>query len=69
MEDINLEKGATCPLGPPVWHYKCLECGHEFEMPVPKGPSEEKGRLCPGCKSPNIARIDTVKSEACPPGG
>jgi DNA-directed RNA polymerase subunit RPC12/RpoP len=69
MAEDNLEKCAACPLGPPAWRYKCGACGNEFEMPAPKGPSEEKGRVCPECKSPNIVRVDIVKSEACPPGG
>jgi putative FmdB family regulatory protein len=59
----------ACPLGPPDWHYKCRNCGNEFDMPVPKGPSEEKGRTCPKCRSKDIKRIFTVKSEVCPPGG
>jgi DNA-directed RNA polymerase subunit RPC12/RpoP len=69
MEKDNLEKCAACPFGPPAWRYKCGECANEFEMPSPSGPTEEKNRTCPRCKSQNIARIDIVKSEACPPGG
>jgi DNA-directed RNA polymerase subunit RPC12/RpoP len=69
MSEINPEKGGSCPFGPPDWRYKCGECGHEFEMPAPKGPADEKGRACPVCHSHNIARINVVKSEACPPGG
>ena len=64
-------KCLACPItsGPPDWHYVCLACKTEFTLPVPKGPSDEKGRACPRCKSVNIERIKTVKSEACPPGG
>ena len=59
----------ACPLGPPDWHYRCGSCGNEFAMPVPKGPGEEKKRVCPKCQSREIKRLYTVKSEACPPGG
>ncbi|MCK4273769.1 MAG: hypothetical protein KAW90_02670 [Dehalococcoidales bacterium] len=62
----------TCsvrPYGPPAWQYKCHECGHEFEMPAPKGPTEERSHTCPECHSKNIERLNIVKSEACPPGG
>jgi hypothetical protein len=38
-------------------------------MPVPKGPSDEKRRVCPECKSADIERTGVVKAEACPPGG
>jgi DNA-directed RNA polymerase subunit RPC12/RpoP len=60
---------SSCPLGPPDWLYLCGQCQAKFSMPAPKGPSEEKSRACPKCQSKNIKLIDTVKSEACPPGG
>ncbi len=69
MAEINIEKCVTCPLGPPAWRYKCGGCDSELEMPAPNGPTDEKGRACPKCKSHSITRVDTVKSEACPPGG
>jgi DNA-directed RNA polymerase subunit RPC12/RpoP len=69
MADIDLESGASCPIGPPAWHYQCNECGREFDMPVPSGPREEKERTCPGCGTKNIAVTNVVKAEACPPGG
>jgi len=59
----------ACPYGPPAWQYKCHECGHKFEMPAPKGPTDAKSRTCPECKSKDIERVNIVKSEACPPGG
>jgi putative FmdB family regulatory protein len=67
VPDENMCK--ACPLGPPNWQYRCRQCGFEFEMPAPKGPSEEKSRACPKCGSKDIERLDVVKSEACPPGG
>jgi len=69
MTKSDAEKYAACSYGPPDWQYKCLDCGEIFEMPAPKGPSEEKSRRCPVCQSQNIERINAVKSEACPPGG
>ncbi len=69
MADIDLEKCAGCPSGPPDWRYKCKSCGREFEMPAPKGPTEEKGRACPGCGSKNIVVTNVGKAEVCPPGG
>jgi DNA-directed RNA polymerase subunit RPC12/RpoP len=32
-----------------MWKYECQKCGLRFEMPIPKSPSEEKGRRCPQC--------------------
>jgi len=69
MAELNIEKCAACPLGPPDWRYKCNTCATKFEMPAPSGPSDEKSRGCPACKSHNIERVSLVKSEACPPGG
>jgi len=69
MAKLNTDKFAACPLGPPAWRYECRECGHKFNMAAPKGPSEEKKRACPKCQSKDIKRLNTVKSEACPPGG
>jgi DNA-directed RNA polymerase subunit RPC12/RpoP len=69
MAKLDAKKCAACPLGPPDWVYKCGGCGAKFNLPAPKGPAEEKSRACPKCASKNIKRIDTVKSEACPPGG
>ena len=67
IPDIKL--CAKCSLGPPAWHYKCGDCEHEFEMPAPKGPAEERKRSCPECKSSNIKVTNIHKSEACAPGG
>jgi DNA-directed RNA polymerase subunit RPC12/RpoP len=69
MKKADAEKCDACSYGPPDWQYKCLECSNIFELPAPKGPSEEKNRYCPACKSKNIERVNIVKSEVCPPGG
>ena len=69
MKKPDVEKCNACSYGPPDWQYKCLDCNKKFKMPAPKGPSDEKNRGCPDCKSHNIKRINVIKSEACPPGG
>ncbi|MGD9143453.1 MAG: hypothetical protein PVG61_06380 [Dehalococcoidia bacterium] len=69
MSDPDTEKCKACSYGPPDWQYKCLDCTQVFKLPAPRGPSDEKNRRCPNCDSPNIERINVVKSEACPPGG
>ncbi len=69
MVDSIPKECLACSLGPPEWHYICQACKNEFTMPVPKGPSEEKSRVCPRCKSADIRRIKSEKTEACPPGG
>jgi len=65
----DITSGSACRLGPPALQYECQECGHKFEMPVSKGPTEEKSRTCPKCHSKSIKRVNIVKSEVCPPGG
>ena len=69
MAKVNPDKYAACAYGPPAFRYKCQKCGHKFEMSAPKGPSEERNRVCPKCQSKDIKRLNTVESEACPPGG
>ena len=58
-----------CSFGPPAWNYMCDNCKCEFEMPAPKGPTEERKRACPECGSMNIKVTSIHKSEACAPGG
>jgi rRNA maturation endonuclease Nob1 len=69
MTEAKPEECLACPLGPPDWQYVCHHCKAEFTMPVPKGPTEEKSRVCPQCGKANIIRIKSAKTEACPPGG
>ncbi|HEY98386.1 MAG TPA: hypothetical protein G4O16_09440 [Dehalococcoidia bacterium] len=69
MKKQDIEKCADCSYGPPDWQYECPDCGAEFEIPAPKGPSDEKNRSCPECAGKNIKRVGIAKSEACPPGG
>lgn len=69
MKKIDGKECTACVLGPPAWRYKCHDCERGFEMPAPKGPSEERKRVCPACKSKNIKVTSIHKSEACTPGG
>jgi DNA-directed RNA polymerase subunit RPC12/RpoP len=69
VERLNVSSCSTGLISPPAWQYKCHECGYEFQMPVPRGPTEERSRTCPKCHSRNIERLYTYESEACPPGG
>jgi DNA-directed RNA polymerase subunit RPC12/RpoP len=39
---FNIFEGST-------WKYECHQCGHTFEMPIPKSPTEDKDRKCPVC--------------------
>ena len=69
MKKPDVENLADRSNGPPDWQYECLDCGKKFEMPAPRGPSEEKNRSCPECSGKNIKRVGIAKSEVCPPGG
>jgi DNA-directed RNA polymerase subunit RPC12/RpoP len=69
MDKPDKDKCEACSFGPPDWQYRCDDCGHEFRLPAPKGPADEKDRTCPKCQGRHITRLDVVKSEACPPGG
>ncbi|MDP2916966.1 MAG: hypothetical protein Q8O16_03435 [Dehalococcoidia bacterium] len=40
-----------------------------FDMPVPRGPTEEKALRCPECDSPQIERVDLYSCAIAPPGG
>lgn len=51
------------------WEFICHLCKAHFDVPVPRGPTEEKQIKCPKCGSQNIERIDVHKFEVCPPGG
>ncbi|MBN1190367.1 MAG: hypothetical protein JXA46_11485 [Dehalococcoidales bacterium] len=42
------------------WKYECKMCGHKFEMPVPKSPSENKSRRCPRCGGAHLHLITDV---------
>lgn len=50
------------------WHFDCLSCKADFEVPVPRGPREEKELTCPVCGRKEIKRR-LSKCEIAPPGG
>ncbi len=43
-----------------TWQYSCHQCQTTFELPVPSGPTEEKQRKCPVCKSMDIERLTVL---------
>lgn len=51
---------------PPAWEYKCHQCNTVFELPVPRGPAEEKQRKCPACGSMDIERLTALVVEPSP---
>jgi DNA-directed RNA polymerase subunit RPC12/RpoP len=56
------------PEGPPPLRYRCRACDAMFDLPAPKGPAEEKARVCPNCGSGDLG-IRPFRSRPCPPGG
>ena len=65
----RLKKKPSIATGPPAWQYKCQDCGYEFQMPVPRGPTEAGNQTCPECHGRNIERVNICDGEVCPPGG
>jgi DNA-directed RNA polymerase subunit RPC12/RpoP len=49
--------------------FNCRSCQNRFELPVPRGPGEEKKLSCPRCGSRDIARIKSGEYSAPPCGG
>jgi putative FmdB family regulatory protein len=39
------------------WEYQCQECRHQFSLPVPASPSQEKDIKCPECNGGHIHRL------------
>jgi DNA-directed RNA polymerase subunit RPC12/RpoP len=73
--DVQIIKSPSCNVATSgeskmlTWDYVCHQCRDLFELPVPRGPKEEKEAKCPGCSSMDIQRINIGHSEVCPPGG
>ncbi len=72
----NIERLHICSVdvcldesGPPPWEYVCYQCKSYFQIPVPRGPAEEKETKCPECGSGDIERVDVGSHSVCPPGG
>ncbi len=74
-KDIQNVSAPCCSIEPAVetnvlmWKYLCHNCRIQFELPVPRGPREEKETACPGCGSRDIQRIKNFELDKCPPGG
>ena len=41
----------------PIYEFRCLKCGHVFELLQLKKKQEETKMKCPKCKSPEIERV------------
>ena len=52
-----------------TWELTCRLCKSNFEVPVPRGPREEKELKCPKCESKYIERIEALSQGAPPPCG
>jgi predicted Zn-ribbon and HTH transcriptional regulator len=52
-----------------TWELTCRQCKFNFEVPVPRGPREEKELKCPKCESKYIERIETLSEGVAPPCG
>jgi len=42
-----------------TWEYVCYQCKAQFELPVPRGPAEEKEAKCPKCGSVDVEKMLT----------
>lgn len=52
-----------------TWELICRQCNSSFEVPVPRGPREEKDLKCLKCGSQNIERIEASPQGVPPCGG
>jgi hypothetical protein len=52
-----------------TWELACRQCKASFEVPVPRGPTEEKELKCPICGSESIERIEASNPSPPPCGG
>jgi putative FmdB family regulatory protein len=41
----------------PIYEFKCLGCGHVFELLKLKKEDEKSGMKCPKCSSPEVERV------------
>ena len=41
----------------PIYEFRCLKCGHFFELLQLKKKQEKTKMKCPQCKSPEIERV------------
>jgi rRNA maturation endonuclease Nob1 len=52
-----------------TWELTCRQCKSSFELPVPRGPREEKELKCPKCGSEYIERIEALAQDLPSCGG
>jgi rRNA maturation endonuclease Nob1 len=52
-----------------TWEVKCRQCLSKFEVPVPKGPRDEKELKCPRCGSKELERLDVFNFSSPHCGG
>jgi rRNA maturation endonuclease Nob1 len=52
-----------------TWELTCRQCKASFEVPVPRGPREEKELKCTKCGSEYIERIEASTPSVPPCGG
>jgi rRNA maturation endonuclease Nob1 len=52
-----------------TWELTCRQCKSNFELPVPRGPREEKELKCPECGSKEIVRREALSQAAPQCGG
>jgi rRNA maturation endonuclease Nob1 len=45
------------------WEYECQQCRNKFQMPIPKNPSEEKGRICTICGSQHLHLLTDIGAQ------
>ena len=45
-----------------IENFRCMMCGHEYELKVEKG--EDKERSCPKCRSNSIRHLKKTKKAA-----
>ncbi len=49
--------GSDLAEGEPLWQYECQQCQHQFKLPVPGSPSQERNIKCPACDGGHIHRL------------
>jgi Zn finger protein HypA/HybF involved in hydrogenase expression len=45
------------------WEYECQQCRRKFKMPIPKSPTEAKGRICIACGSHHLQLLTDVGAQ------
>ncbi len=53
----------------PIYEFKCLKCGHIFELLKLKKDSEKASMKCPECNAEEIERVLSVVSYVKAPEG